>query len=157
MMATMPMPMPTPMLWKPQIKTVAVKGIKSVIMLTCADLDLVWFILRMFSFTSSSTEAVLQHSAPYIPHEFPQRASFENVLGYAGHDKLMSTPTPANADDMSLGSTSSDGVNAPINAQLVSKIMKLMTRPTQQTVDNCAIDANRILAAINDRSNIFPC
>lgn len=122
-------------------------------MLTCADLDLVWFILRMFSFTSSSTEAALQHSAPYLPHEFPERASFENVLGYAGHDKLMNAPMP---DDMSVDSTASDGANAPINAQLVSKMTKLMRRPTQQTVDDCANDASRILAAINHRRNTFP-
>lgn len=119
-----------------------------VIMLTCTDLTVDWFMMRMFSFTSSASEAALKKAAPFLPSEFEEREAFENVLGYIGHDNLLMDPSP---DDMSVDSSPSSGDNLPINAQLVSLMIKLMRRPTQKVVDNCATHASRIFDALGKK------
>ena len=57
---------------------------EKVTMLTYSDLDHMWFTLRKFSLTSSSTCEALKRAAPYLSSDETIRAEFEEVLGYAG-------------------------------------------------------------------------
>ena len=58
-------------------------------MLTVSDLDFVWFIHRMFAWTSSSVHATLRYAAPMIPHDDEIYNKFDDLFDYAGWSQLL--------------------------------------------------------------------
>jgi len=60
-----------------------------VTMLTVSDLDFVWFIHRMFAWTSSSVHATLRYAAPMIPHDDEIYNKFDDLFDYAGWSQLL--------------------------------------------------------------------
>ena len=108
---------------------------EKVTMLTYSDLDHMWFTLRKFSLTSSSTCEALKRAAPYLSSDETIRAEFEEVLGYAGLKQYL-TDGNDNEDDVDANEAEE---SQQINGRLVKEVVKLMrSSPTQSTVNDCA-------------------
>lgn len=60
-----------------------------VTMLTVSDLDFVWFIHRMFAWTSSSVHATLRYAAPMILQVDEIYNRFVDLFDYAGWSQLL--------------------------------------------------------------------
>ena len=132
------------------LKNLATDNVK---MLNCSDHCLAWFVVRMFSFTSSSTEAALRRTAPFIPTEDSDiHSAFERVLRFAGLRRHLSSDDSLteNTDEESSGSATSD--DPPIDGNLIRNIITSMRLPTQYTVNKCARDARRIAESITNNT-----
>lgn len=122
-------------------------------MLNCIDHGMDWFVLRMFSFTSSSTEAALRNAAPFIPTDNNVHSSFQDVFEYAGLAKHLSSAPQSSAGSETDGSLPEDTL--PIGGALVKTIIASMRQATQRTVNKCARDAERIKMAL-DNNEVTP-
>mmetsp|Transcript_33522 Transcript_33522/g.68063 ORF Transcript_33522/g.68063 Transcript_33522/m.68063 type:complete len:723 (+) Transcript_33522:227-2395(+) len=122
----------------------------NVVMLTCTDLDFMWFTLRMFAITSSSSVASIKRAAPHIPPTAPNRPAFVNVLGYSGLLSHLGSLNRTSASTSSDEEDDEDGL--AIDAALVSKMVKLMRRPTQNIANQCADFAGQIKDAVGNGS-----
>ena len=122
-------------------------------MLNCSDHCLAWFVLRQFAFTSSSTEATLRNTAPFIPPSSSAHPAFESVLHFAGLDRhLSSGSAESNGATDGESGESSAGDELLIDGTLVTEIVSSMRKATQRTVNKCARDANRIKEAIDNNT-----
>lgn len=116
-------------------------------MLNVSDHCLDWFILRMFSFTSSSTEETLRHVAPFIQERFCDcYSSMKDVFTYAGLDSyLVASDNSDETDDEAEGGTSEE-----IDDPLVSTVVANMRSPTVRTLWLLRADVDRIKTALDD-------
>ena len=124
----------------------------NVTMLCVGDHSFDWFVLRMFAFTSSSTEATLRYTAPFIPLDCEAHSSFERVLSFAGLDQHLSRNSTAesNGDRDSNDESGSASNEPPIDGNLISTIVKSMRSPTQTIVNRCGRDILRIKNALDN-------
>ena len=115
-------------------------------MLTYSDLDQVWFVLRKFAFTSSSTAATLLSVAPYIPSDEPIRDKLKKLLEYAGLQHHLRDETITNDETEDEAEESHQ-----VNDELVRTIVKSMrSSPNRVTVRECAGKAKLILDGLKE-------
>ena len=132
------------------LETLAFNNVK---MLNCSDHSYDWFVLRMFSFTSSATHAALRTASPYIPASNGIHTSVECILRYAGMERHLSVGLIDDNNEHSEGS--SDEGEVPINGTLAASLVKSMRLATQRTANKCAREAKRIEEALN-RGQLTP-
>ena len=113
-------------------------------MLTCKDLGLEWFTLRMFRLTSSSTWASLTSVVPFIPVNHDVRPAVENVAYYCGLEGRLVDDD----DDDDAGDLNNTEMESQIDSETVAWIVKSMRSPTQSTANECAEAARRIKDAL---------
>ena len=114
-----------------------------VLMLNTSDIGVAWFVLRMFSFTSSASEATLRRTAPFIPTTSYAYLSFERVLAYASLSRHLNKESAIEDD-----SDSSNSDCFVIDSPLIKFIVKSMRAPSQKTANNCAKSAKQIVQEI---------
>lgn len=118
-----------------------------VTMLTCKDLGIEWFTLRMFRLTSSSTWASLSSSVPFVPVDHSVRPAVESVANYCGLEgRLVDDEDAGDLDSTEMG-------ESQIDSETIAWMVKAMRLPTQSTANACAKAARRIKDAL-DSNNI---
>ena len=114
-----------------------------VLMLNTSDIGIAWFVLRMFSFTSSASEATLRQIAPFIPTTSYAYSLFEKNLAYASLSSHLNKESAIEDDS---DSSKSDCVT--IDGPLIKSIVKSMRASSQKTANNCAKTAKQIMQEI---------
>ena len=99
-------------------------------MLTVSDHCLAWFVICMFSFTSSTIDAALRNTAPYIPSDNIIHSSFQQVLGFAGLSQHLSSSSSSSSRD-----DATDGDMVLVHCLTMS--IQLMIILSQQPSDQC--------------------
>ena len=107
-------------------------------MLTVSDMDQIWFVLRMFSWTSSITFKALSYCAPLIEPDSVVYSEFAAVFAYGGESLSHRLQGNAVTDD-------TDSNVEVMNGKAVKEMLALLRDSTDgDVIQRCARDARQI-------------
>jgi hypothetical protein len=127
-----------------------------VTMLTVTDHDFTWFAQRMFSFTSSQSDAILKFTAALIEPTDNVYPSFKAILEYSGQANRLRSATDIEDD------SNDDTTIDPMSGPFVKALVKLLRAKEldNDTITKCRKDASLIESKLKnnrlDPSKLIP-
>lgn len=95
---------------------------------TWGQLDSGWWLCRMLSLTSSTTDSLIVAAAPHIGVDHPHREDFEKVLRYTGQSSLLPVPVleesgASNGDSSGNNNENDHNDDLSVDDDMVNRLM----------------------------------
>ena len=110
----------------------------AVLTINCSEHFLAWFMLRIFSFVSSASEATLGQTAPLIPTNNNAYSPFERLLAYAILSCHLNRDSNKEDETYGANESSTESNTIVTNVLLVKSRIGSMPDATQKNTNNCA-------------------